>query len=276
MNFEIVPAADLPLGKQANVFNAAFAGYLVLLGKMDAPGLARFLCAQGADLCYSRFVRADETLAGFGYINRTGNIPRLAGMGTVPDFRRTGAAAYLLSQLLEETKARGDAAMVLEVFEQNAPAVSLYRRYHFTQTSRLFGWRRIASALSAPDQREHFEEMSVIDASRTPSSFEYPEIPWQISRHAMLKLPTARAFGNARACVVIGDATVQPIRVHALCAAERDWKGIRNILAAVIREFPNCEFFAPAIFPEEFGLQIFGPLGFAREPLNQLLMRQEL
>jgi GNAT superfamily N-acetyltransferase len=276
MNFEIVPAVDVPLGKQADVFNAAFAGYFVPLGKMDAPGLARFLCAQGADLCHSRFVRADETLAGFGYINRTGDVPRLAGMGTVPDFRRTGAAAFLLSQLLEEAKARGDAAMVLEVFEQNAPALALYRRYQFTQIARLFGWRRTASALLASHDPEDFEEKSVIDVSQMPNAFEYPEIPWQISRHAMLKLPTARAFGNAQACVVIGDVTLQPVRVHALCAAEWDWKGLRNVLAAVIREFPNCEFFAPAIFPEEFGLQIFEPLGFSREPLNQLLMRREL
>jgi ribosomal protein S18 acetylase RimI-like enzyme len=276
MNFEIVPAHELALAEQARIFNLAFAGYLAGWSEMDAAALARFLCAQGADLCYSRFVRVSGTIVGFGYINRMANVPRLAGMGTVPDARRTGAATYLLSQLLEEAKARGDAAMMLEVFEQNTPALALYRRYGFGEMSRLFGWRQAAEIAAPHDYSNDVEEISVVDASQRPSAFEYPKIPWQISRHAILKAPGARAFRNAAVCVVIGDIAVQRIRVHAFFAAEQDWKALRGVLAAVIRQFPNREFFAPAIFPEQFGREIFAPLGFAREPLNQLLMRREL
>jgi hypothetical protein len=116
----------------------------------------------------------------------------------------------------------------------------------------------------------------VIDASRMPDAFEYPNIPWQISRHAALKAPGARAFRNDAVCVVIGETAVQRIRVHAFFDAEQDWKAPRTVLAAVIQQFPSCEFFAPAIFPEQFGLEIIEPLGFAREPLNQLLMRRDL
>jgi ribosomal protein S18 acetylase RimI-like enzyme len=276
MNFEIVPAHELSLAEQANIFNRAFAGYLAGWSEMDAGALARFLCAQGADLCYSRFVRARGTIICFGYINRTGNIPRLAAMGTIPDARRTGAAAYLLSQLLEEGKARGDGAMMLEVFEQNIPALVLYRRYGFTETARLFAWRRSAGIAAPQDFFSNVEEISVIDASQMPDAFEYPNIPWQISRHAVLKAPGARAFRNDAARVVIGEPSVKRIRVHAFFAAEQDWKALRSVLATVIQQFPSCEFFAPAIFPEEFGLEIFEPLGFAREPLNQLLMRRDL
>jgi len=276
MHFEIVPAHELALAEQANIFNRAFAGYLVPLGKMDAAGLARFLCAQGADLCYSRFVRANGALAGFGYVNRTGNIPRLAGMGTVPEARRTGAAAHLLSQLLEESKTRKNTAMMLEVFEQNLPALSLYRRYGFEELSQLFGWRRSAQIAEPKSCSNEVGEISVIDAGQIPSDFEYPNIPWQISRHAVLKVLGARAFGDGAACGVISDTAVQYIRVHGFLAAEQDWNALRNILAAVIQQFPDRDFFAPAIFPEEFGLEIFEPLGFAREPLNQLLMRCEL
>jgi ribosomal protein S18 acetylase RimI-like enzyme len=276
MNFEIVPAHELALAEQARIFNLAFAGYLAGWSEMDAAALARFLCAQGADLCYSRFVRATGTIAGFGYINRTGNVPRLAGMGTVPAARRTGVAAYLLSQLLEEAKTRGDAAMMLEVFEQNVPALVLYRRYGFTETARLFGWRRSAGIAAPQDLSSAVEEISVIDASQMPDAFEYPNTPWQISRYAVLKAPGARAFGNDAVCVVIGETSVKRIRVHAFFAAEQDWKVLRSVLPAVIQQFPSCEFFAPAVFPEQFGLEIFEPLGFVREPLNQLLMRRDL
>src|SRR5438105_240043 len=105
MKFEIVPAQDLSLAEQARVFTDAFAGYLAGSIELDATGLGRFLCAQGVDIYYSRFVRSKTgELAGFGCINRTGNISRLAGMGTVPAARRTGAAAFLLSHLLDEAK----------------------------------------------------------------------------------------------------------------------------------------------------------------------------
>jgi len=276
MNFEIVPAHELALAEQARIFNLAFAGYLAGWSEMDAAALARFLCAQGADLCYSRFVRVSGANVGFGYINRTGNVPRLAAMGTVPAARRTGAAAYLLSQLLEEARTRGDAAMMLEVFEQNLPALVLYRRYGFTETARLPGWRRTAKVASLQNRSSAVEEISLIDASQMPNAFEYPNIPWQISRYAVLKAPGARAFRNDAVCVVIGETSVKGIRVHAFFAAEQDWKALRSVFASVIQQFPSCEFFAPAIFPEQFGLEIFEPLGFAREPLNQLLMRRDL
>ena len=275
MNFEIVPAHELSLSEQATVFNAAFAGYVVPMVQMDAAALARFLCAQGADLCHSRFVRADGTLAAFGYINRTGNTSRLAGMGTAPEVRKVGAAAYLLSSLLEEAKARGDGAMVLEVFEQNLPAVNLYRRFEFNTVTRLFGWRRPAGPIRSQSPNE-IEEVALTEAIQMPNCFEFPSYPWQISRHAVAKLPAGYAFKHTAVAVVIGDATAPRIRVHAFVTAEQDWSCLGTTMASVIERFRDREFFAPQIFPDGFGGEIFEPLGFTREPLNQLLMRREL
>src|ERR1700682_694867 len=99
MKFEIIPAHEVTLSEQAIVFTEAFAGYLVGSMRMDAESLARFFSAQGVDLCHSRFVRASGKLAGFGYINRTGNISRLAAMGVVPSARRAGGARHLLRHL---------------------------------------------------------------------------------------------------------------------------------------------------------------------------------
>jgi ribosomal protein S18 acetylase RimI-like enzyme len=276
MNFQIVPAHEVALAEQASVFNLAFTGYLAGWTEMDAAVLARFLCAQGADLYYSRFVRTNEAFVSFGYINRTGNVSRLAAMGTIPDARRTGAAAQLLSQLLKEATICQDQAMVLEVFEQNLPALSLYRRYGFEPVSRLFGWRRSAKAEVLEKQLTDFTEIPMLNAIETSNASEFPNLPWQISRHAAVKVPAGHAFGNDRACIVVGDTALQSIRVHAFFAAHENWNELRSILAAVIRQFPNHEFSAPQIFPEQFGASIFEPLGFAREPLNQLLMRREL
>src|SRR6478672_6465639 len=102
MEFEIVPAYEVSVAEQATVFNAAFAGYVGGSFELNSISIASFISFQGIDLCYSRFARnSSGKLVSFGYINRTGNIPRLAGMGTVSAARRSGAAGFVLECLLE-------------------------------------------------------------------------------------------------------------------------------------------------------------------------------
>jgi ribosomal protein S18 acetylase RimI-like enzyme len=276
MTFEILPAHAIPIAEQAKIFNRAFKGYLAGWAEMDEAALTRFISVQGADPCYSRFVAVGGKPAGFGYINRTGNVSRLSAMGTVPEARRTGAATWLLTQLLKEAKERNDEAMVLEVFEQNTAAVALYKQSGFETITRLFGWRRMPRAAAGEDRPGPMQEISPTLASQLPRATEYPAIPWQISRHAIAKLPIARAFRVEHVCAVIGDTNAESIRIHACFAAETDWSALRRVVSAVLRQFPEQEFFAPAIFPEQFGKEIFEPLGFLPEPLNQLLMRRDL
>ena len=180
MNFEIIPAAEISLAEQATVANAAFAGYIGGWTKMDARTLAHFLALQGADLYYSRFVRTSEGLAGFGYINRTGDILRLGGMALIPSARGTGAARHLLLQLLDEGRSRGDAAMILEVIEQNPRAVALYRREGFRQIGRLVGWRRPMNS-GMPDAPAALQKVPILRAVQMQTAHDYPEIPWAIS-----------------------------------------------------------------------------------------------
>lgn len=276
LKFEIVPAAEIQIAEQAKVFNAAFAGYLVTFPEMDAAGMARFICAQGIDLCHSRFARSENgAFASFGYINRTGNFSRLAAMGTAPGARRTGAAAFLLSHLIGEAIARRDIAMVLEVFEQNAPTHSLYVRNGFREVTRLFGWRR--QAQRKIDNVIELEEIPLLDATAMNTPTDFPDLPWQISRFATAKSLGMRAFRLDRTCVIISNPEVSLVRVHGFFGHDRgDWEPVRDLMRALTTKFREAEFFAPQIFPEQFGREVFQPLGFARETLNQFLMRREL
>ena len=276
MSFQIIPAHEVTLAEQAIVFTEAFAGYLAGSMQMNAESLARFLSAQGVDLCYSRFVRASGELVGFGYINRTGNISRLAGMGVVPSARRAGAAHHLLLHLVDEATKRRDNAMMLEVFEQNPGAHALYSSNGFREITRLFGWRRKKDVDLPNAASDSLEEISLIAASQTRSALDYPEIPWQISRHAVAKLSAARAFRIGDTVIVIGDPSSSPIRVHAFFNFSGKVDEITSAFAAVLQRFKGSEVFAPAIFPKHFDKQIFQPLGFKREPLNQFLMRRDL
>lgn len=268
MRFELLPAHEISLKEQAETFNRAFAGYLAGWSDVDVAGLSGLVCAQSVDLCYSRFARMDGALAGFAYVSRTGNVSRLAGMGVVPEARRAGTAAFLVSQLLSEAKSRSDAAMVLEVFEQNIPALTLYRRHNFRELMRLFGWR--GRNLETPSP-ETAKEISLLAANEMRGGADFPEIPWQVSRHAVAKLAQAQAHKGDNACVVISNPEAPPIRIHALLG---DKTTFRRVLSAVLGKFPGREFFAPALFPES--IRTFQSLGFVREPLNQFLMRHDL
>lgn len=282
VKIEIIPAHDLSLAEQAAIFTDAFAGYVGGTFAMDANGLGRFICGQGADLCYSRFARHAAGLCGFGYITRTGDLARLAGMGVVPSARRSGVACALLRHLLEEARARGDRMMALEVIEQNPPACALYRREGFQEMGRLSGWRRVARENESKDSAPpvSLEEISVATASQLPGAQEFPELPWAISRHAIAKMVPGRGYFSGRAVVVIGDPKIDgPVRVHGLSSiapGEPDWAAIFSALSAVLALHRGREFFAPPVFPEEFGTKLFAPLGFTREPISQFLMRYDL
>jgi hypothetical protein len=207
-------------------------------------------------------------------VNRTGNVSRLASMGVVPEGRGRSVAPFLLSHLIDAANSRGDQSVVLEVFEQNLPALTLYRRNKFRELMRLFGWRRVAQKIDTEIESD-LEAISLLDASQIRGPNDFPGIPWQISRHAVAKLTGARAYQIDNFCVVIGNPNVAPIRIHALLGYDVSTTA-RTVLAAVLKKFPESEFFAREIFPEQFGAEIFQPLGFVREPLNQFLMRHDL
>ena len=284
MSFAIVPAHDLPLAGQADVINAGFAGYVGGWHDFDAEALARFLSSQGADLSLSRFLRtADGLLSGFGYLNRTGRILRLTGMAILPAARGSGAAGHLLTHLFDEAQARGDEAMILEVIEQNPRGHAFYRRHGFRELTRLCSWRRQpGGGAGEAGSTAEIEEIPVTRAFDWPGAVGYPEIPWQISRHAAARAANTRAFcAAAGACIVLGDPPgnpAPPLRVHALFStspASGYWDGLRALCAQLFVRFPDREFLASAIFPEAFGDEFFIPLGFAREPMSQFLMRRD-
>lgn len=184
-----------------------------------------------------------------------------------------GAAAHLLEQLFAEAEARGDKTMMLEVIEQNPRAHALYRRHGFREITRLLSWRREAF----PDTHGSppLEEISIVDAIQIPGAREYPELPWQISRHAVVKGLRPQAFRVGAACVVISDPEAPPIRLQGLWSKTNAWDQLQAAVARVLDHFHESEFLAGAVWPEDFGVHVFEPLGFKQEPISQFLLRRD-
>lgn len=65
------------------------------------------------------------------------------------------------------------------------------------------------------------------------------------------------------------------MRIHGLFSDSANWDQSRALLVQVMARFGDREFFAPPIFPEEFGANLFQPLGFSPEPISQFLMRRD-
>lgn len=146
---------------------------------------------------------------------------------------------------------------------------------------RLCGWRRPATTgePAKAGRSGALEEISLAAASQLPAAQEFPVLPWAVCRHAVAKMAAGCAYSSGRAVVVIGDPAVAgPLRMHALAPTETgapDWVAVKEALAAMLALHHAREFFAPPVFPEEFGTKLFAPLGFAREPLSQFLMQRE-
>lgn len=278
MTLNLRPAHDLPIGELTTLFNRGFRGYLAGHVDWNPNSFARLLALQGIDLWLSRLVCEDEEPLGFGLVNRTADIARLGAMAVVPEGRRRGAASHLLDALLSEARQRGDRLMLLEVFEQNAAALDLYRRHGFVESGRLLGWR--LDGLPAGGREgltsDPIEERPLLEASQPLGSLDYPDLPWQMSRHAAARLaPGARVFGTREVRVVIANPEAELVRFSGLLPApvEPTVAGrLRSAVAEVILRYPGRRWHAPAFFPEFYGPAVFEPLGFEREPLNQFLM----
>jgi hypothetical protein len=66
-------------------------------------------------------------------------------------------------------------------------------------------------------------------------ALEYPDLPWPVSRHAIAKIASGRAFRAGNALIVTGDPKVTPARLHALsCPSSEiiDWAALRSALTA--------------------------------------------
>jgi hypothetical protein len=165
--------------------------------------------------------------------------------------------------------------MILEVIEQNPPAVALYQAHGFHSLTRLFGWR--GNYDPAHTVTTKVREISIQEALQLPPLSDYPELPWQISRYAAAKIVGARAYALNDVAIIIGDPKAAPIRLHGFPGFDgRNWEALRDLTNAVLAQFPKQEFHAIPVFPEQFETGLFEPLKFRKEKISQFLMRKDL
>jgi GNAT superfamily N-acetyltransferase len=275
MNLEFPSVADFGLAPATEAFTRGFADYLVPIQSSPAIllGMAR---QDSVDLAASRVCVADGAAVGGALIARRGWTCRLAGMAIAPEARRRGIGKTMMTQLLAEARARGERAMVLEVIEQNAPAVRLYEGCGFAKVRRLIG--AAGPAPAEPGEEVALEEIDPREVARAVDAHGLPELPWQLSAETLAQLgPPFRAYRGGPSWVVISNPAVSPVGLRAVVTepSARGQGRAAALVRAVMARHPAKEWRASAVFPEEMA-PLFAELGLARTPLTQWQMRRRL
>lgn len=274
MNLELKPAADYSLPDLVEILNRGFENYFVPIA-FNVPTFLNMIRKDGTDLTSSRVLVSDGVEAGIALIARRGWTSRLTAMGVAKESRGLGVGSFLMKTLIDEACARGDREMVLEVIEQNEPAVRLYGKYGFEIVRRLIGFTRKDAF---EDGIYKLVEIDIREAARLISQYGLRDLPWQLSGESIAQLnPPGRAFSNGQVCIVISNPEANDIVIWSLIVASTaPSNGLAlEMLKSVIATYPGKTWHVPALLPEEFG-KVYERAGFMKEELSQWQMRLKM
>jgi ribosomal protein S18 acetylase RimI-like enzyme len=253
------PVAECASSEVAAALTRSFEGYLLGPVHVDAEGYERRLRAEHLDPFASRVYLREgpeddpRSYAGLLLVARRGWTARVAGMGVAPEMRGRGLGERAMREAVGDAQARGDREMVLEVFEQNAPAVALYEKLGFRARRRLFGYRRGAADAVAGTPGA-LSEADPLEVARLVAREGEPDLPWMLAAETLsAAAPPARAYHLGRhAYALIEEAGSEAVLLSALLVRrpERRVGWGKRLLGALFATFPGRDWYVPAIVPE--------------------------
>jgi ribosomal protein S18 acetylase RimI-like enzyme len=133
---ELRRSTELSRAELARLFTEAYEDYYVPF-QVDEARLAHMVEAFDLDLDRSLVAWEGEERVGLANLGLRGGLTWLGGVGVVKAVRRRGIGEQLTRALLDQARAAGARAMVLEVITQNEPAIALYEKVGFRKTRAL-------------------------------------------------------------------------------------------------------------------------------------------
>lgn len=269
------PLLDLDFAQIAELFNRCFEGYVISF-TMTPQSCAAHIRKDGVDHARSFVMRRDDQDVAIAYIAPRFDKARLAGMGVIKEARGQGVGKAVVTEFLRRLTAEGFREAVLEVFEQNTPAVRLYESFGFKPAQRLYGFSREPFSIDgakALQEAKHVEYFDTIRELRETMSYGHtPE------HGSSMTLPVRcwTVDGDAYACFA-PPSEGNPIYLNAIvvrAGARGRGKG-RELLMAIQAAHPTSSWAIPQTFPEAVA-GFMEHHGFQRLELNQFEMRLTL
>ena len=170
MTLELRSARSLSLGERAELFTAAYEGYLMPM-HVDEAALGWMEEKFDLDLEASRIAYRDGEPVGLANLGVRAQDAWIGGVGVVPSARRAGVGEALMRAVHDEARSRGVERVWLEVFDTNAGARTLYEKLGYAPVQDVEVW-----TLPAAEGEHTGREVPAAEAAA-----ELPERhePWQ-------------------------------------------------------------------------------------------------
>ena len=271
------PLAEFTPAQCAAAMQLCFEGYIVPV-RVTPEGWERRFRGEHLDPWASRIYERAGRPAAVLFITRRGWTSRVGGMAVAKSTRGMGLGRRVMQDAIADARARGDHALMLEVIEQNTPAVNLYSSLGFRADRRLVGWRTDARADAAG--ADALREIDPAELSRRVHAEGEPGLPWQLAPETLgAATAPARAFAlEDRAFALVGNPDAEVLTLSSLVvprAHRRQGWGTR-MLRALSAAFPGKPWQVVAILPEDLAPELFIHAGWERTPITQFEMRMEL
>jgi ribosomal protein S18 acetylase RimI-like enzyme len=265
-----IAAAELPYADLAPLFERTFADYIVPMRITPVAMEARNR-AEDVDLFASQIARHGAAPVALVLVARRGRRSRIAAMGVVAPARGSGVARELLDKVIDDARARGDDALVLECIASNERALRLYRRAGFAVTRRLVGWR--AGAL-APEAQPIIE-LDPAELGRVLARSDEGGLPWQLATESLMALTApACTWTIDGSALVVGSVLDHEVAIRAVFTRperRRAGHAARLVRGLAARFAPRPLVMAP-IVPEGLGSELAARLGVVPHELAQVEM----
>jgi len=160
----------------AGLFTLVYTGYDVPM-HVDASVMRVMRVAFDLDRAASRLLRVGGEAVAVAMLGLRRGTGWIGGMGVAPDFRGRGLGERIMQEVLASARRQGVRRVLLEVLEQNAPAIRLYERLGFARTRDLEVWTFPAPAFE--DGGPALEPVPVDEAHAFVREHRPAPEPWQ-------------------------------------------------------------------------------------------------
>jgi GNAT superfamily N-acetyltransferase len=196
VNLELRSARSLRPEERAELFNAAYEGYLLPF-HIDQQQLESMDEMFDLDLDASRVAFRDDVAVGLGNLGVRGEDAWIGGVGVVTAARRSGVGEALMRALHEEARERGIRRLWLEVIFENTGAFALYEKLGYRTVRDVEVW-----SLPAAEASDQATEISADEAHTRIRELRSEREPWQRADG------TLAHYGDARGLVTDAGAAV--------------------------------------------------------------------
>jgi ribosomal protein S18 acetylase RimI-like enzyme len=170
LSIEMQPAGSLSLAERAELFTAAYEGYLMPM-HVDEAALGWMQEKFDFDLEASRIAYRDDEPVGLVNVGIRETDAWIGGVGVVASARRAGVGEALMRAAHEEAGSRGVERVWLEVIVENADALALYEKLGYTVVQDVEVWTLRGAAGDSAGREVPVEEAK----AQLPERHE----PWQ-------------------------------------------------------------------------------------------------